>query len=290
LILFLEYIRKRNALPYEKLLYYFIPLIVGFPLSNALGNGQFSVVVLILVYFSWVNRENPYILSFFLFILFSKYSFGLPIMFGFFLMGYYRSILYAILLIILFPFIYSFMFDLDFKSTVLLPFQVANQTIGIGKSDIMSLSKLLIEDRFSQILFIVFFNLIFVVTLFVLTISKKVSELQIFLCSLIFSFIGFFHLSYDWVVLILLIFFLENGVIKNLFYSFILILFTYPRFNRFLGIEIFNGVSPVFLIVINISVFSFLFFYILYESKKNPDPEIAISNSGPGFQNLELLT
>jgi hypothetical protein len=182
------------------------------------------------------------------------------------------------------------MFDLDFKSTILLPLKVANQTTAIGKSDIMSLSKLLIEDRFSQILFVVFFNLIFVISLSVLTISKKVSELQIFLCSLIFSFIGFFHLSYDWVVLILLIFFIENGIIKNLFYSFILLLFTYQRYSKILGIDIFNGVSPVFLIVTNISVFSFLFFYILYESKKNPDPEIAISNSGPGFQDLELLT
>jgi hypothetical protein len=186
-------------------------------------------------------------------------------------MGYYRSIIISLLMIISFPLFYSLIFDLNFLETIFLPLKVASNT-GIGPSDIMSLSRSIYSNNtYSSLVFVVFFNLLFILTLLYFTYRRKVSNYKIYLSSIVFSFVGFFHLGYDWFVLIILLFFMNDGRYKNLFYVTILIYFILPRILKFLFnseqlvVEIFNNQC---FIIINVVLLTILFFNILYDSKK----------------------
>jgi hypothetical protein len=237
-------------------------------LTNTLGNGQFGVVVLALLYFSWVCREKPGLLAVFLFLLFAKYSFGVPLLFGFLLMGYFRAVVYATLLILVFPVLYSVTFGLDLLETLFLPLKVSSLATGIGVSDVMSLSRLLFEDTIHQLLFVAVINLTLVLILIYYAYKKRVSSMQLLVCSILFSFVGFFHHGYDWVVLILLLFYLKDGLLKQLFYAYILLLFTYPRVENHLGIDWLEMLPKEYSIAWNVCVLGTLFFITLNDSNQ----------------------
>ena len=266
LIIFFD-LNKRFSVSFKKLTLYLLPFFFGFPMTNTLGNGQFGIIVISLIYFSWIYKEKYFSLSFILFLLLSKYSFGLPVLFGYFLMGYYRSVFTSILLTLIFPLLYSIIFDLNFLSSIFLPLKVASIVTNIGPSDIMSFTRSIISNPNIQLLTIIFYNLLFVLIFVYYKIQKKILKIQILLCSIVFSFIGFFHLGYDWVVLILILFFLNDGVLKNIFYGLIFINFSLPRFLKIIDndivFEIFK--SPLY-IFINLTLLSILFFKILNES------------------------
>jgi len=269
LIIVFEDLKKRYNVNYKTLTFYLLPFFLGFPLTNTLGNGQFGIVVVFLVYFSWVFRKKSFFLSILLFLLLSKYSFGLPIIFGFFLMGYYRSIIISIITTISFPLIYSFIFDLNFLETIFLPLKVASISTAIGPSDIMSLSRVLFSDTNVSLVFITTFNLIFLSIISYYSIKKRISDIQILLSSIVFSFIGFFHLGYDWVVLILILFFMRDGLLKKIFYGIVLFNFTIPRILKVFDINTIVDVhtNPIF-ISINIILLSTLFFNIINDKSK----------------------
>ena len=269
LIIVFEDFKKRYNVNYKTLTFYLLPFLLGFPLTNTLGNGQFGIVVVFLVYFSWVFRKKSFILSILLFVLFSKYSFGLPIIFGFLLMGYYKSIFISLLLIIFFPFVYSLIFDLNFLETIFLPLKVASTATAIGPSDIISLSRVLFSDTNVSLIFVSAFNLIFLSMISYHSIKKSISDIQILLCSIVFSFIGFFHLGYDWVVLILILFFLKDSLLKKIFFGVMLFNFTLPRILKVFDINtIFEIYSNPIFISINIFLLSTLLFNIIYDKSK----------------------
>jgi len=268
LIVLFNDIRSRYQVSYATLTLYLLPLVVGFPLTNTLGNGQFGVVVLALLYFSWVCREKPGLLAVFLFLLFAKYSFGVPLLFGFLLMGYFRAVVYATLLILVFPVLYSVTFGLDLLETLFLPLKVSSLATGIGVSDVMSLSRLLFEDTIHQLLFVAVINLTLVLILIYYAYKKRVSSMQLLVCSILFSFVGFFHHGYDWVVLILLLFYLKDGLLKQLFYAYILLLFTYPRVENHLGIDWLEMLPKEYSIAWNVCVLGTLFFITLNDSNQ----------------------
>lgn len=275
--LFFYDIKKRQGVSFKQLSIYILPFFLGFPMTNTLGNGQFGIIVFITIYFSWILRHNTYILSLLLFILISKYSFGVPIILGFFLMGYYRSVIISISLSLLFSIIYSIQFNLNVFRTIFLPIKInfSSEAIRVGSSDIMSLSKMLFDNELTGQVVISFFLISFITTLFYYTFRRKASDIQLFLSSIVFSLFGFFHLPYDWVVLILILVFLNDGLFTRIFYFIILFLFTLPRIiklSSFFGFNVDWGqdfVNNPYFILLNLVLLICLFFKILNPSNEN---------------------
>ena len=183
-----------------------------------------------------------------------KYSFGIPIIIGFFIMGYYRQVIISGFLTLVFPIIYAYLFKISIIDSILLPFKVSSISTGIGSSDMMSLSRLIYGD----IHFIVYILVLISITiLFWFGFNKKISKESILVCAILISIFGFFHLPYDWVVLILLYVFISNKKIKMYFYFFTFIIFSIPRLFNFISILGFTD-------NINLSVLTTNPFYIAF--------------------------
>jgi len=225
-VVFLLSLRKKYDYKINDFIFLLLPFFIGFPLTNTLGNGQFGIVVIFLTYFAWIYRENIFILPILLSLLMMKYSFGIPIIIGFFIMGYYRQVIISGFLTLIFPIIYAYLFKISVIDSILLPFKVSSISTGIGSSDMMSLSRLM----YGEIHFIVYLLvLLFLIILFWFDFNKKISKESILVCSILISIFGFFHLPYDWVVLILLYVLISNKKIKMFFYIFTFIIFSIPR-------------------------------------------------------------
>ena len=249
------------------------PFLIGFPLTNTIGNGQFGIVVIFLSYFSWIYRENKVVLPILLSFLMMKYSFGIPIIIGFFIMGYYRQVILSGIISLIFPLVYSIIFKISFFQSLFLPYKVSSVSTGIGSSDLMSLSRLIYGDiHFSVFLIILFFLGI----LFLFGIKKIISKESILVCSILISFFSFFHMSYDWVVLILLYIFIMDKKIKTSFYVFSIVIFTIPRVYKLFSIlgyidyeELSNLTNHPFYITFIMGCFIITFFWIIYSDYIN---------------------
>ena len=274
-VVFLLSLRKQYGYKITDFLFLLFPFFIGFPLTNTLGNGQFGIVIIFLTYFAWIQRENKIILPILLSLLTMKYSFGIPIIIGFFIMGYYRQVIISGFLSLIFPIIYAFQFKIAILDSILLPFKVSSISTGIGSSDMMSLSRLMN----GEIHFIVYLLvLLFLILLFWFGFYKKISKESILVCSILISIFGFFHLPYDWVVLILLYVFIPNQKIKMYFYVFTFIIFSIPRLFNFISILGFRDkislsaltTSPIYIAFI-MCCFMLTFFLIVktdvYKSK-----------------------
>jgi hypothetical protein len=274
-VFFLLSLRKQYGYKITDFIFLLFPFFIGFPLTNTLGNGQFGIVIIFLTYFAWRHRENKIILPILLSLLTMKYSFGIPIIIGFFIMGYYRQVIISGFLSLIFPIIYAFQFKISILDSILLPFKVSSISTGIGSSDMMSLSRLMNgEIHFIVYLLVLFF----LILLFWFGFYKKISKESILVCSILISIFGFFHLPYDWVVLILLYVFIPNQKIKMYFYVFTFIIFSIPRVFNFISILGFTDksnllvltTSPIYIALI-MCCFMLTFFLIVktdvYKSK-----------------------
>ena len=201
-----------------------------------------------------------------------KYSFGIPIIIGFFIMGYYRQVIISGFLTLIFPIIYAYLFKISVIDSILLPFKVSIISTGIGSSDMMSLSRLM----YGEIHFIVYLLvLLFLIILFWFDFNKKISKESILVCSILISIFGFFHLPYDWVVLILLYVLISNKKIKMFFYIFTFIIFSIPRLFNFISFLAFRDkislsaltTHPIYIAFI-MSSFMLTFFLIINTDKK----------------------
>jgi len=266
-IVFLFSLRKQYGYKLNDFIFLLLPFFIGFPLTNTLGNGQFGIVVIFLTYFAWIYRDNKIVLPILLSLLMMKYSFGIPIIIGFFIMGYYRQVIISGFLTLVFPIIYAYIFKISVIDSILLPFKVSSISTGIGSSDMMSLSRLIYGD----IHFIVYILVLISITiLFWFGFNKKITKESILVCSILISIFGFFHLPYDWVVLILLYVFISNKKIKMYFYIFTCIIFSIPRlfnFISFLGFRDKISLSaltthPIYIAFI-LSCFMLTFFLII---------------------------
>jgi hypothetical protein len=196
-----------------------------------------------------------------------KYSFGIPIIIGFFIMGYYRQVIISGFLSLIFPIIYAYLFKISVLDSILLPFKVSSISTGIGSSDMMSLSRLMYGEIHLIVYLLV---LLFLIILFWFGINKKISKESILVCSILISIFGFFHLPYDWVVLILLYVFISNKKIKMYFYFFTFIIFSIPRLFNFISFLGFRDkislsaltTSPIYIAFI-MSSFMLTFFLII---------------------------
>ena len=238
LLLFLFLIKKDFGLGYREMNIVFLPFFIGFPLINLFTNGQSTLLILLLIYLVWKYRDNRVLLPILLSFLTIKYSFAIPILFSFLLMGYYRSVIWSGLITLMFPLIYSMQFGLDFISTVFLPFKVSTSVtanpIGSGPGDLMSLYGQLSDAPLIGVNILTITLAIFVAFFAFVCIKYQLDKKTVFLGSILFSLFGFFHFGHDYIIFLLLIPFAIKMRHFKLFYVYTLVFCFMPRIIRLL--------------------------------------------------------
>jgi len=238
LLLFLLLVKKDFKFDYKKMGLLILPFFIGYPLISVFTNGQSTVLIIILVYLSWKFKENKILLPIFLSLLTIKYSFGIPIIFGFLLMGYYRSVLLSGVITLIFPLIYSLQFDLNFFSTIFLPFKVSTDAtanaLGGGPANLMSLYLEFFDGPLVGINLLTIVLLLIVLLFSFLSMKYRLDKKTILVCSLIFSLFGFYHNGHDYVVFLLILPFAFKMKYFNILYGYLLLFCFMPRIIRIL--------------------------------------------------------
>ena len=147
---------------------------------------------------------------------FVKYSFGLPILLGFFLAGYYKEVVGAILINLVAVVIYSILFDIGVVESLLLPVEVAMRTTSLGPIDLMSLEKMLLHGgKFSFLLIPIIYGGF---AIFILKHRNVFTDSDIIALSIFLSLVTFFHLGYDHVMFLVGVLIFKTAVKANNFY------------------------------------------------------------------------
>jgi len=286
LLIFLIQIKKDFNFGYRQMAIIFLPFFMGYPLILSLENGQSSILILILTYFAWKCRDNKILLPILLSLLTLKYSFGIPIIFGFLLMGYYRSVILSGLITMIFPLVYSLQFKLNFVSTIFLPLKVNTiataRPLGSGPSDLMSLHGLLTDEPLMGINTLTIGLIVFLALFTFITIKFHLNERTIFICSILFSLFGFYHFGHDYILFLLILPFLYRFKYFKILFGF-LILFCYsPRIIRLLDIitsetlDVREFMRNKYLVIFNVCFLIFYFFLLIVndiQSKNKSDSE-----------------
>lgn len=152
-----------------------------------------------MVAMAWLYRNKSVVLILCLTLIFTKYSFGLPILVGFFLAGYYWESISAFVINMIAVGIFAIQFDLGFTKTLKLPFEVANRYTSSGNSDIISLHRLLWPDVpvLGINLYSITAGIIYLAFTYI-CFFKKPSKRLVIISSILLSFSVFFHLDYDY--------------------------------------------------------------------------------------------
>jgi len=201
---------------YNKVL--MILLLLGNPIITTFNVGQISIIMTLFLMLAWEFKDNKIILIVVCSLIYVKYSIGLPVLFGFFLAGYYFESIAAIFINIIFSFIYAMQFNISFEKSFLHPFHVAKQnlTIVLGDYDFMSFlySYLGTDNQNTTIIYVLFLLLIYVIFT-ALVIIKKPRQESIISSSIFLSIGCFFHLSYDSMILFVAIFIITSSTKKS---------------------------------------------------------------------------
>jgi len=229
LLFFVFQVKKRFELDFKDLSILIFPFFIGFPLTTTFGNGQFGIVVIAFAYLAWIYKENKILLPILLSLLTIKYSFGIPILIGFFIMGYYRSVIISGILTLVFPIIYSIKFNLDIISTIFLPLKVSSIATSIGQFDIMSLYRIFYDTPLIGINVLTVGLFIFILVFYYIARQYSLNKETIFLCSLLLSLFGFFHSGYDYVLFLLIIPFILKTKHFKVVYIYLLLFCLAPR-------------------------------------------------------------
>ena len=184
-----------------------IILLLNNPVVTTFNIAQNSLLISFVLLVAWAYRKNTAVLIITLSILFVKYSFGLPIIFGFFLAGYRKEALCAVGINIAVYFLFAQYFNIGFLEALLLPLKVAqvNTLHFLGDSDWMSLMYYVTDQSLASIIIPIGLLLAFAVFLY-LCYHFNPSEESIISASVILSLICFFHLNYDSVILVIPLF------------------------------------------------------------------------------------
>lgn len=239
LVILLELIRRDFKLDFKKMALLFLPFFLGFPLLSVYTNGQSTILILLFIYLSWRYRNHKILLPVFLSLLMIKYSFGIPIIFGFLLMGYYRSIILSALLTLVFPLLYSIQFNLSFISSIFLPLKVATSptanSLGSGPGDVMSLFGLYSDQPLMSVNVLTIGLAVFVGLYALISVKYQLDQKTIFISSLFFSLFGFFHFGQAYLIFLLLLPFYFNSKQFYFIYVYLLLFCCVPRFIRVLN-------------------------------------------------------
>ncbi len=239
LVLFLVQVKKDFGLEYKKMALLLLPFFVGFPLIAVYTNGQSTIVLIAIMYLSWKFKDNIILLPLLLSLLTIKYSFGLPIILGFLLMGYYRSVILSGLITLVFPLVYSIQFNLNFISTIFLPIKVSTDPVsnptGGGPSNLMSLYGLFFDGPLIGINLLTICLVLFIGIFSFVAIRYRLDKSTIFICSLLLSLFGFYHNGHDHTLFLLILPFVLKMRYFKILYGYLLLFCLAPRIIRVLN-------------------------------------------------------
>lgn len=190
-------------------------LLFGYTIKNVMGNGQMTIFIMFFTSLAWYfRRKNFFLTSFSLAIVLTKYSFGCPILLGFYLAGYRKEVFVSISLAVLSVLVFCYYFNLSFFQSLVMPLQVASSSTGIGPIDIISLSRLLgISNPILPLITILLIYLLF--SFLIIKNKNKLTDDEIISLSIIFSLVTFFHLGYDHAMFLLPVMILKNKIKAN---------------------------------------------------------------------------
>ncbi len=284
LLLFFKLLKKDFELDFKKMSLILLPFFIGFPLISVFTNGQSTILTIILTYLAWKYKENKILLPIFLSLLTFKYSFGLPILLGFFLMGYYRSVIISGLITLIFPLIYALQFNLNFITTVFLPFKAATNpdanALGGGPSNIMSLYGLFFEGPIFGFNLLTISLLGFFLTFSFLAIKYTLDKKTILVCSLLLSLFGFYHNGHDYAVFLIIVPFVFKMKYFKTLYGYLLLFCFMPRIIRIVAMVISGNIGVKefmynkYFVLFNVCVLIGFFFILMIDeiaSKRKND-------------------
>jgi len=248
-------------------------LIFGYTFSNTIANGQIVTFIAFFVSCAWHFRKKyPFISSICLALALVKYSFGLPILLGFFLSGYYRVTSLAASVHLAAMIYFSSLFDLALIETIFLPIEVAMTATNIGPIDVFSLGKIL------ELKQIIEFNIAFIIvpvifisfSLIIMINRNLFLDSEIIALSIILSLVTFFHLGYDQLMLLVGLFILKiDQKLTNKFFLVLSVISIFlwhgPRISNFLALESnwSMQMNIEFTFLVSFFLLSFVAFYIV---------------------------
>jgi hypothetical protein len=122
-------------------------LCIGYPVKNVLANGQQSLLCLFALGLCYQYRDRPWLAGMALAVVMSKYSFGLFIALVMLVSGYVGVVGVAALVSVCAWLFFAFWTGSDVWACLFQPLQVAQKGVPIGNFDLMSLFRILQEQR-----------------------------------------------------------------------------------------------------------------------------------------------
>lgn len=255
-----------NELPnmnWKQTLIVFLPLIFGFPLSNVLGGGQFGVVILFSILY-FLKKEVLLSKTTMQIIIFSKYTFGLTFILDLFLNKKFKLISYVLLILAIFPIVFSITFNVSLFRVLEYPLQINSMSTPKGPFDLMSISLDFFNEKLS-LTYLGSASLILGTYVFLYSKIKK-EKYQILFFPIILSFLIFFHGPYDYMLFILPLVYLKikSSPFFNFYYIIFLIFGIAPRFLKyFLNFENERIYNLIFFENSGLRIFGFILLFTL---------------------------
>ncbi|WP_143428570.1 hypothetical protein [Helicobacter sp. 13S00482-2] len=194
-------------------------VLFGYTFGNVIANGQVAIILGFFLALGYMYRKNWLILTICLSILFTKYSFGIPILIGFFLAGYIKEVIFAGIINLVFVILFALQFDITIWESLILPLKVSSQATGVGPSDLMSLSRSLFDGSFFSFSnpFLWVITLIYCAYIWI-CLRIPPPPARIIASSILLSLGTFYHLGYDQYMFFIAILF-AKFCLKSTYYS-----------------------------------------------------------------------
>lgn len=188
----------KNRVNLAFLMFVGVFVLFGYTFGNVIANGQLAIILGFFLTLGYIYRKKPIVLTLCLSVLFVKYSFGIPILLGFFLAGYRKEAIFAGIINLAFVVLFAFEFDITILQSLLLPLKVSSQATGIGPSDLMSLSRILFDGKLFLIYNPFLWGIVLVYGLYIyICFRLSPPPSNIIASSVLLSLCTFYHLGYD---------------------------------------------------------------------------------------------
>lgn len=173
-------------------------VLFGYTFGNVISNGQLAIILGFFLVLGYIYRHKPIVLTLCLSVVFVKYSFGIPVLLGFFLAGYKKEAIFAGIINFAFVVLFAFQFDISILQSLLLPLKVSAQATGVGPSDLMSLSRILFDGSLYNVSNPFLWVIVFIYLGYIYVCFKlSPPPANIIASSILLSLCTFYHLGYD---------------------------------------------------------------------------------------------
>ncbi|RDU73120.1 DUF2029 domain-containing protein [Helicobacter aurati] len=173
--------------------------------AMAIFRGNIPLILALFIILSFVYRHNTFICGIALSIVGVKYTFGIPLMLGFFFARFYKPVVFAISIHVLVVAVFANYFHLGFLESLFLPVMVGKEHASSMVIDFLSLAKHTFGGLNGKNPFLYVILCCLIAWIYVI-LRIKPSQNRIILSSLILSFCLFQHHIYDYTVVICLLF------------------------------------------------------------------------------------